>query len=389
MQIKTSENCKNYKKCGACQLRNMSYEEQLSFKMSKVIKCVGKFGHVEEIVPMDNPSRYRNKSQAAYFEQGGRVFAGIYQSNSQRIVKIDDCPVESKMAVRIIKEIANIMNELHLHAYNPGNDRGFLRHVLVRHGFTSRELMVVIVSRTAVFPKRELFLSLLTERFPQITTIVHNINDTSTPLWMTDKEKVIYGDGYIYDRLCSCDFRISPRSFYQINPVQTEKMYTAAMDFAHLSGKEKVLDAYSGIGTIGIIAAKQAREVHCVESNASAVKDAKFNAKLSKVHNISFFNDDSADFVEKAARMKNHYDVAFVDPPRAGCSKQFLSRLAFLAPSRIVYVSCNPETLGRDLGFLKNKGYKINVIQPYDMFPHTTHVETVVLLSGKNIGKAY
>lgn len=379
--MKNNENCKNSKKCGACQLRNMAYEQQLSFKMSRVIKLLGRHCHIDEIVPMSNPSRYRNKAQAAFFEQGGKVFAGIYQSASGKIVRCDDCLVETVMSRRIIKEICNIMNELHLHAYNPMTDRGFLRHVLVRQGFGSGEIMVVLVSRSSIFPKEKLFISLLTERFPQITTIVHNINDTEVPLWMTEKERVLYGPGYITDILCRCRFVISPRSFYQINHTQTEKLYEKAIELAGLTGKEKVLDAYSGIGTIGIIAAKKAALVKCAETNKSAVADAKKNAALSGVSNISFHAVDSANFLKNTAAKGERFDVVFVDPPRAGCDKNFLSRLMSASPKKIVYISCNPETLARDASCLRGGGYKMKSVQPFDMFPHTSHIETIAFFS--------
>lgn len=379
--MKNGGNCKIYKKCGACQLRNMSYEEQLSFKMSRVIKLLGKWCHVDEIIPMSNPSGYRNKAQAAFFEQSGRVYAGIYQSASGRIVKCGDCPVQTAAANSIIRGICSIMNELHISAYNPASGRGFLRHVLIRQGFSSGEIMVVLVSRTSIFPKESQFVSLLTERFPQITTVVHNVNDTDIPLWLSENERVLYGDGYITDVLCQCRFIISPRSFYQINPVQTEKLYEKAMELAALTGWETVLDAYSGVGTIGIIAAKKASFVHCTEINKAAVRDALHNAAISGVSNINFFNADATDFIKEAQSRQRHYDAVFLDPPRAGCNRHFLSRLISLAPKKIVYISCNPETLARDVAYLHGGGYMVKAIQPVDMFPHTAHVECVCLLT--------
>ena len=359
----------------------MTYPEQLSYKMSKVIKTVGRFGHVDEIVPMETVSGYRNKAQQLIFEQNGKIQSGIYQSSSGKAVRCDGCPNETVVSAKIIREICSIMNELKLKAFDPSSGRGFLRHVLIRQGFATGEVMVVLVSAAPMFPKEKIFISLLTERIPQITTIVQNVNDTPTALWLTDNERVLYGDGYITDILCGCHFRISPRSFYQINPVQTERLYTAAMDLAGLTGKEKVLDAYSGIGTIGIIAAKRSGQVHAVETNKSSVADAIENAKLSNVRNIKFFTSDTTKFLEKAASRRERYDVVFMDPPRAGCDKRFLTELINAAPGKIVYISCNPETLARDLYTLRAGGYKVRVIKPFDMFPHTSHVETVVLLS--------
>jgi len=380
--MKSAENCKYFKKCGACQLRNMTYEEQLSFKMSRVIKLLGKYCHVDEIVPMASTAAYRNKAQAAYFEQNGKVFYGIYQSSSGRIIRCEGCPVETPAAWELFSGIKNLMNELKLHAYDPRTGRGFLRHVLIRQGFATGEIMVVLVSASPSFPKEKLFVSLLTERFPQITTVVHNVNDTDTPLWLTDRERVLYGRGYITDILCDCVFRISSRSFYQINPVQTGKLYTKAMELAGLTGAEKVLDAYSGIGTIGIIASKKAGRVACVETNPAAVEDGIWNLKCSGIKNVRFYNSDTVRFIKNAAARREKYDVVFVDPPRAGCSRDFLSKLTSLSPQKIVYISCNPETLARDLSFLRGK-YKVKRIVPFDMFPHTNHVETVVLMTKK------
>lgn len=378
-----NDSCKYFKKCGACQLRNMTYEEQLSYKMSKVIKTLGRFCHVDEIEAMTAPSSYRNKAQAVYFNQGGKVFPGIYQSSSGKVVKCNSCPVLGNKINFIICEIANIMNELKLKAFDPSTGKGFLRHALIRQGFSSGEIMVVLVSSSQIFPKQELFVSLLTERYPQITTVIHNINDTKTPLWLTSDEKILYGPGYITDTLCGCTFKISPRSFYQINPIQTEKLYKKACELACLTGNENVLDAYSGIGTIGIIASKYSKTVHCVETNKSSVSDAIQNAKYNKAYNVKFFTCDTVKFINSAVERGDKYDVVFMDPPRSGCDKVFLSRIMTLSPPKIVYISCNPETMARDIAYLGGGGYKVRSLTPFDMFPHTNHVETVCLLTRK------
>ncbi len=379
-----ADNCRFYKKCGACQLRNMTYEEQLSYKMSREIKLLGRFCHVDEIVPMASPSAYRNKAQAVYFEQNGKVFYGIYQSSSGKVIRCEGCPVETPASRELFTGIKNLMNELKIKAYDPSTGRGFLRHVLIRQGFATGEIMVVLVGSTPAFPKEKLFVSLLTERFPQITTLVFNVNDTQTPIWLTERERVLRGNGYITDILCGCVFRISSRSFYQINPVQTGKLYTKALELAGLTGRERVLDAYSGIGTIGIIASGRAHKVACVETNKAAVADGIWNARSSGAKNVRFFTADTVKFIRGAIEKRERYDVVFVDPPRSGCSREFLSRLAALAPKKIIYISCNPETLARDLAFLKGK-YKVKNITPFDMFPHTNHIETVVQLSRRDM----
>lgn len=376
--------CPLYKKCGGCQLQNLSYEEQLSYKQVKCIKALGKFGHVEEIIKMENPVHYRNKVQAAFKNIGGRIISGVYQSSSHRVVEVNECMLEDSLADEIIVFIRKLLPSFRLTAYNEDTGRGFLRHVLVRRGFSSKEVMVVLVTGTELFPKRKEFLSALLEAFPSITTVVQNINSAKTSLVLGKREIVLYGKGFIEDTLCSCRFRISPRSFYQINPVQTEVLYNTAIKFAALKKGEKVLDAYCGTGTIGIVAAKSAAvSVVGVELNEDAVSDAKFNARLNGCENISFFCADAGKFMVEAAKASEKFNVVFMDPPRSGSSPDFLKSIVKTAPERVVYVSCSVETLERDLRFLSKNGYRVKKIQPIDMFPHTGHVETVVLMSRK------
>lgn len=374
--------CPLYKKCGGCQLQNLSYEEQLSFKQVKCIKALGKFGHVEEIIGMENPVHYRNKVQAAFKNVGGKIISGVYQSSSHRVVEVNECMLEDAVADEIIVYIRKLLPSFRLTAYNEDTGRGFLRHVLVRRGFSSGQVMVVLVTGSELFPKRKEFLSALLEAFPFITTVVQSINGSKTSLVLGKKEVVLFGKGFIEDTLCSCRFRISPSSFYQINPVQTEVLYNTAISFAALKKGERALDAYCGTGTIGIVAAKSAGvDVVGVELNENAVSDAIFNARLNKCENISFFCANAGKFMVEAAREKERFDVVFMDPPRAGSSPDFLKSIVKTAPKRVVYVSCSVETLERDLLFLSKNGYRVRKIQPVDMFPHTSHVETVVLLT--------
>ena len=269
-----------------------------------------------------------------------------------------------------------------LTAYDENTGRGFLRHVLVKRAFSTGQVMVVLVTGTPVFTAKKHFVKALLDLHPEITTILQNINDRRTSLVLGDREKVLYGPGTIVDQLCGCTFRISAKSFYQINPVQTEVLYNKAMEFAGLSGKEKVLDAYCGIGTIGLVAAKRgAGQVLGVELNPDAVKDAIQNAKENGVKNAYFTCGDAGDFLEEAALNGERWDVVFLDPPRAGASREFLTALCACAPKRVVYISCDPETLARDLGFLQANHYRIEAIQPVDMFPHTQHIECVVKLT--------
>lgn len=368
-------------KCGGCQLQNMTYERQLGFKEAKVVKLLGKYCHVEKIIGMEHPYHYRNKVQAAFGStRGGKIISGVYQSKSHRIVCVDRCRIEDRKADEIIVTIRSMMPKYRMTAYNEDRNTGFLRHVLVKHGFKSGEIMVVLVTGTVVFPGKNAFIKELLEIHPEITTIVQNINNSDTSMVLGETEKVLYGKGHINDSLCDCVFGISPKSFYQINPIQTEKLYNKAMEFANLTGQETVIDAYCGIGTIGIVAAKKAKQVIGVEVNRDAVHDAIANAKLNDTKNIRFYCADAGEFMVDMASSGERADVVFMDPPRAGSDKAFLSSVVTLSPKKIVYISCNPETQARDISFLIRNGYKVKKIQPVDMFPHTAHVETVCQL---------
>ncbi|MBR5262461.1 MAG: 23S rRNA (uracil(1939)-C(5))-methyltransferase RlmD [Clostridia bacterium] len=379
---KKAEFCPVAKKCGGCQLQNLTYPEQLSYKQAKVIRLLGKFCKVNEIIGMENPYNYRNKVQAAFgMTRGGKIISGVYQSKSHRIVCVDECRLEDKKADEIIVTIRNMMKHYRMLPYNEDTGVGFLRHVLVKRGFTSGQIMVVLVTGTPMFPGKNAFIKELLRKHPEITTIIQNINREHTSLVLGETEKVLYGKGTIEDTLCGCVFRISAKSFYQINPVQTEKLYSTAIDFAGLTGNETVIDAYCGIGTIGIIAAQKAKDVIAVEVNKDAVFDAKNNAKRNETQNIRFYCADAGKFMTNMAAEGETADVVFMDPPRAGSDEAFLSSVVTLSPQKIVYVSCNPETQERDLKYLIKNGYKVRKIQPVDMFPHTNHVETVVCLN--------
>ena len=373
--------CPLYKKCGGCQIQNLSYERQLSFKQVKVIKLLGRYHHVAEIIGMENPYHYRNKVQAAFGERKGEIISGVYQSSTHNIVPVDSCLIEDEKADEIIVTVRKLAKSFKLRAFNDVTMKGFLRHVLIKRGFSSGEIMVVLVTAVMDFPKETQFINALLSRHPEITTVVQNVNARRTSLVLGEESRVLFGSGYIEEELCGLRFRISPKAFYQINPIQTEVLYNKAIEFAELSGKERLLDAYCGTGTIGLIASKQAKEVIGVELNGDAVKDAVVNAELNGVSNIKFYKADAGKFMVEAAEAGEQFDAVIMDPPRAGASLDFLRSLVTLAPEKIVYISCNPETQARDLSYLTRKGYKVRRIQPVDMFPHTEHVETVALLT--------
>ena len=273
------------------------------------------------------------------------------------------------------------MKSFKIKTYDEDTGYGLFRHVLIRRGFKSGEIMVVLVLGSPILPSSNNFVKALRKEHPEITTVVLNINDRKTSMILGEREKVLYGKGFIRDELCGCTFRISPKSFYQVNPVQTEILYQKAIEFAHLTGKESVIDAYCGIGTIGLIASGHAKEVVGVELNKDAVKDAILNAKENQIRNVRFFQGDAGEFMEAMAAEGNSMDVLFMDPPRAGSDEKFMASAVKMGPEKIVYISCNPETLARDLKYLTKKGYQVKKIQPVEMFAFTEHVETVVLLS--------
>ena len=379
-----SNACPVYKKCGGCQLQNLSYPEQLKFKQNKVERLLKKFCKVEPIIGMENPYHYRNKVQAAFYtNKSGKIISGVYQSGTHHVVGIDSCQTEDVVADKIIVAVRKLMPSFKMTTYNEDTGKGFLRHILVKRGFATNQIMLVLVTGTPVFPSKNNFVKAILKQFPEITTIVQNVNNYNTNLVLGENQKVMYGKGYIEDVLCGCRFRISPKSFYQINPVQTEVLYNTAMEYADLKGNETVLDTYCGIGTIGIVAAKRgAGRVIGVELNGDAVRDAIVNARANNLKNIRFYKGDAGEFMYEASDEDEKPDVVFMDPPRAGSDTKFLDSLIKMSPKTVVYVSCNPETLARDLDYVtKNSDYKISKIRPVDMFPHTAHVECVVLMS--------
>ena len=393
--------CPYAKQCGGCDYQGMEYAGQLKEKQEYVRKQVGAYCKVLPIIGMEQPYHYRNKVHAVFdIARGGRtgreksakkgqipagtIISGVYKAGTHDVVNIDACQIEDETADAIIRDIRGLLRSFKIKTYDEDTGYGLLRHVLVRRGFHSGEVMVVLVLGSPILPSKNNFVKALRKLHPEITTVVINVNDKKTSMVLGEKETTIYGKGYIEDTLCGCTFRISPKSFYQVNPVQTEVLYRKAMEYAGLTGEERVVDAYCGIGTIGLIAAAKAKEVISVELNKDAVRDAITNAKRNKMKNVQFYNADAGQFMVEMSEQGDHVDVVFMDPPRAGSDEAFLSSVVKLSPKRVVYVSCNPETLARDLKYLTKHGYEAVECQPVDMFPQTKHVETVCLLSLKN-----
>ena len=378
---KSPARCPYAKKCGACDYTGVPYAEQLKKKQQMMEELLGEFGRVEPIIGMKQPEHYRNKVHHAFDrDRKGNVIAGCYEQGSHLVVDIDDCLIEDEKSQQIIASIKKLTRSFKIKIYDEDSGFGLLRHVLVRRGFKTGEIMVVLVLSSPILPGKNNFIKALKKEHPEITTIIINVNDADTSMVLGDKETVIYGPGFIRDELCGCSFRISPKSFYQVNPVQTERLYMKALEFAKLNDRETVIDAYCGIGTIGLAAAGKAKTVIGIELNADAVKDAVINARENKIKNARFIEGDAGEFMnEMADKLKP--DVIFMDPPRSGSTREFMKAAVSMNPKRIVYISCGPDTLKRDLTFFKKNGYSIKRIQPVDMFPYTkTHVENVVLI---------
>lgn len=379
------ELCPVAKKCGGCRYTDTSYAEQLKIKQRRAEQLIKELGRVKPILGMEEPAHYRNKVHAVFdFQKGKGIVSGIYQEKSHRVVPVEGCLLEEERAGRIILSIRDLAKSFKIKAYDEDSGYGLLRHVLVRVGHATGEIMVVLVLGSPILPSKKNFVNELCKLHPEITTILINVNNKRTSMVLGEKEQVIYGKGYIEDILCGKRFKISAKSFYQVNSVQTEVLYRQAAQYAGLTGKETAVDAYCGIGTIALSVAGQAGKVIGVELNRDAVRDAVANAKLNGIKNVDFYRNDAGRFLTQMAEAEEKVDVVFMDPPRSGSTKEFLDALIRLAPKRVIYISCEPETLARDLKYLTaNSGYRMEEAMPVDMFPFTEEIEMMCLLSQK------
>ena len=375
--------CAFSEKCGGCDYAGMKYDNELAVKKKYIEELFGEYVKVDDIVGMYRPIHYRNKVHAVVgLDDSRNVIAGTYEENSHRIVDTSDCMIEDSQCTDIIKDIKGLIASFKYQPYDEDSGKGLIRHILLRKGFSTKEIMLVIVTAGVAFPSKNNFLKVLCEKHPEITTIVQNINDRHTSMVLGKRSIVLKGKGYIEDVLCGCRFRISPTSFYQINHQQTEKLYKKAIQLADISKNDTVIDSYCGIDTIGIVASKKAGKVIGIELNSEAVSDAKINASINNIKNVTFVNADAGDFLVEYAKNAKA-DVVIMDPPRSGSTPEFLNSLLKIKPDRIVYISCGPDTQARDIKVLVKGGYKVMACQPFDLFPHTEHVETVVKLSLK------
>ncbi len=379
--------CPIYYQCGGCKLLHIKYEEQLNMKTETVRKLFadrfGKGSLVNPCLGMSKPCNYRNKNQVVFGNHPKeKLISGFYAENSHKIIPFKTCYVQDEISDKIVGIIKEILIKMHISAYDEDRKRGLVRHVMVKRSFKTKETMVVVVTAEENFPGRSNFVKAVMAQCKEVTTIVQNINPRSTSAVLGNKENILYGKGYIIDELCGKKFKISSKSFYQINPYQTEVLYNSAINHAGLKQTDTILDAYSGVGTIGLIASSKVRKVLSVEIEKSAVIDAQFNAKINNIKNVSFFNDDASNFIVNLANRKEHMDAIIMDPPRSGSDERFLKAVLKLMPEKIIYISCNPHTQVNDLKLLVDK-YEITYIQPVDMFPHTAHVENIVILNRK------
>ena len=372
--------CKYAKKCNSCQLCNLSYEEQLRYKENICRRQLGAMCRVEKITSSPKITGYRNKAQFVYKREGKRIMSGLYKSATHSVMTAERCAICSDKANEITQILAKLFQSFKIQPYDYYTGRGWLKSVVIREAVATEESMVVINGANSVFPAKRTFTTALHKACPDLTTAVVTVNRDRGKLFTGRQSEILFGKGTITDELCGEKFLLSPSSFYQINHDQTEQLYAKAVELADLSGTETVLDAYCGIGTIGIIASRKAKLVHAVELNPAAITDAKKNAKLNGIQNIRFTAADSKDYAAALAQDSAHIDAAFIDPPRAGCTAGFLKALSRLSPDRIVYISCNPETQARDVRVLGRLGYKAQICYPFDMFPFTNHCESIVLL---------
>lgn len=387
-QYRRNSDCSTYEKCGGCSLRHIDYDYTIKMKKSSVEntlkKALGREVNVDEVLPMENPYFYRNKLQYPVgVDSNGEITMGVFAERSHRIIPTKECMIQNKLAQNIANDIFEFAKINGISGYNEETCEGILRHIVIRVGVKTKEVMVTLVVNDFSIPNEHKLVDFLTNKYKEIKTIIKNLNNKNTNVILGNKNQVIFGDGYIYDILLGKKFKISNMSFYQVNPIQTEKLYSKAIEYAGLTGTETVFDLFCGIGTIGICSSDKAKTLFGIETIPEAIMDSKENAKINGIENSEFFVGDVENVLPEFIKEKNvNPDVVFIDPPRKGCDRTVLETLTKIKPDRIVYVSCNPATLGRDLKILEEE-YEIKKIAICDMFPWTHHIETISILKLK------
>lgn len=381
-----------YRNCGGCQIQELDYQKQLEIKTNSVKEDFKRIAGIEDIevhdtIGMENPFRYRNKAQFPIQRENGKLKIGFYKKKSHDVIDMDKCVIQHEVNDKIIEILRNFIEKNNISVYDENANKGLLRHIVTKIGFTTKEVMVVLVATKSEIPHIEEFLEELKENIEGFKTLVVNVNDKKTNVILGRKNKNIYGNGRIIDYIGDLKFEISPLSFFQVNPVQTEVLYNKALEYANIGEEDTVFDIYCGIGTISLFLAQKAKKVYGVEVVEDAIKDAEKNEKLNGMNNAEFFTGKAEEVVPKLYKEGKTANIVVVDPPRKGCDEKVLDTIVNMEPERVVYVSCNPSTLARDLKYLDERGYKCVEAQPVDMFPHSVHVETVALLSKYDVDK--
>ena len=383
--------CAIYKRCGGCKLQHASYKAQLDFKWDRVKDCVSKIGKLDPSIVkyplgMEEPWRYRNKVQLPIGLINGEVKIGFFAPRSHDIIDMESCLIQDEIGDKVVKLTREWIEKFNIRPYNVDgeyDEKGIVRHIMIRRGFTTNEVMVVLVTNGENLPHKEEFVDLMVKNIPGIKSIIQNINSKKTNVILGLESKTLWGEDTISDYIGDFRFNISPLSFFQVNPIQTEVLYGKALEYANLTGNEEVFDAYCGTGTITLFLSKKAKKVYGVEIIPQAIDNAWINAKENKVENVEFFVGESEVVIPDLINKGVKADVVVVDPPRKGCDKKLLDAITNIDAKKIVYVSCDPSTLGRDLQVLEENGYKTLEVQPVDMFPNTAHIENVALLIKK------
>ena len=375
--------CPIFNKCGGCSLQHIKYQEQLVLKTKWMNDLFyNKFKknfNIPLVLGMKDPKHYRNKNQMVIKKDKNKIIAGMYEEGTHQVLDFNNCFIQDEIINKVQEQIKKLIIEFKYQPFDEDKKTGLFRHILVKRSSSTKEILVVLVTSKLDFPGKNNFVKALIKLNKEITSVVQNVNDRKTSAVLGEKEVVLYGPGFIFDNLLGKKFKITSKSFYQINSLQTEVLYQAAIKEANLSKDDVLLDAYAGVGTIGLICADKVKKVYSVEIVKDAVKCGKDNAKYNNISNVVFVNDDATKYINELAQRKEHIDVIIMDPPRSGSTKEFLNAIKLIKPKKIVYVSCNPITQVDDLEYLLDQ-YTIKSIQGVDMFPFTNHVETITLL---------
>ena len=374
------------RQCGGCQIQELDYQKQLDVKTNEVKQVISRIGKLDDVVihdtlGMEHPFRYRNKAQFPIQKKDNMPVIGFYKKKSHDLISTDECIIQHEVNDKIIKIIKTYIRAYNVSIYDEKTHKGLLRHLVTKVGFTTGEVMIVLVANGKKLPYLKELASVLKENIPGFKTLVVNVNTQKTNVILGKENIVAYGDGMIRDYIGELVFEISPLSFFQVNPLQTEVLYNKALEYANLGENDTVFDIYCGIGTISLFLAQKAKKVYGIEIVEDAIKDAKRNAKINNIDNVEFYVGKAEEVVPKMYKEGKRANVVVVDPPRKGCDEKVLDTIVSMEPDRVVYVSCNPSTLARDLAYLNERGYKCHEIQPVDMFPHSVHVENVAWLS--------